>query len=367
MKRKLLAFTAILTLTVLAFGTVFSVSANTTGNGSCGQGVTWEFRDGMLTVSGEGNMDDYSSFSETPWKDYAAQITMIMINGEDNSNVENIGANAFAGCTNLTTVLANDLTKIGTSAFEGCKLLDLVQISTDGSLQIGEYAFSGCESLTSSDLHLPNSISSIGKYAFTDCESLTEFVIPEGITAVAESLFSGCTGLTKVVIPNSVAFIGASAFKDCTALTHLVYCGTEQGWETITKADGWNTGAGEYVFRYHDCSSNTAVYGGNCSVCGQSIGATDTLHRWDEGRISQEPTHFQVGYKIFSCLDCEKTRAESIDTTAEHTYGDWTYDNETKHKRSCVCGDEQTEDHSGEWKKHNAAQHTMVCVCGYTK
>lgn len=47
-------------------------------------------------------------------------------------------------------------------------------------------------------------------------------------------------------------------------------------------------------------------------------------HDWDAGIITQKATCQTKGRKVYTCLDCGKTREESIAKTADHTYGQWT-------------------------------------------
>ena len=58
---------------------------------------------------------------------------------------------------------------------------------------IGDYAFSGCNELTS--VRLPEGLTAIGEYAFSDCYGLTSLTLPEGLTAIGEYAFIGCSGL----------------------------------------------------------------------------------------------------------------------------------------------------------------------------
>ena len=82
---------------------------------------------------------------------------------------------------------------------------------------IGEYAFSGCTSLTS--VTIPNSVTSIGDFAFEDCTSLTSVTIPNSVTLIGNYAFGDCTSLRSITIPDSVTKIIGNAFSGCTSLT----------------------------------------------------------------------------------------------------------------------------------------------------
>lgn len=90
---------------------------------------------------------------------------------------------------------------------------------------IGEFAFEGCDDLTS--VIIGNSVTSIGTGAFSDCTGLTRVTIPDSVTSIGNDAFNLCTGLTSITIPNSVTSIGDSAFY-CTSLTNVYYTGTEK-------------------------------------------------------------------------------------------------------------------------------------------
>lgn len=100
-----------------------------------------------------------------------------------------------------------------------CYYYDVVKYYTSND-RLGDYAFSGCNELTS--LSLPSGITFIGNHAFQDCWGLTSFVIPSKVTTIGVEAFYGCSGLTSLVIPSSVTSIGESAFSDCSGLPSLV-------------------------------------------------------------------------------------------------------------------------------------------------
>ena len=84
---------------------------------------------------------------------------------------------------------------------------------------IGDFAFSGCDGLTS--VTIPESVTTIGEGAFNECSGLTSFDIPSGVTSIQRFTFFECSGLNTIDIPDNVVSIGSAAFYGCTGLTSI--------------------------------------------------------------------------------------------------------------------------------------------------
>ena len=139
--------------------------------------------------------------------------------------VTEIPANAFIGCTGLTSItIPNSVTSIGGRAFAGCTGITSITISAN-TTNVASNAFSGCTGIVSATLPT-TAISAIPKVA------LTTVVINsgEGINYYA---FSGCTELVSITIPASVTSIGDFAFSSCSNLK-IYYLGTVSEWCNIT-------------------------------------------------------------------------------------------------------------------------------------
>jgi hypothetical protein len=245
MKQKL--FTLFLALAT-SVGTIFAES------GSCGENLTWNLTNGVLTISGSGTMSNYE-YMYSPWAGYRENITQVIIG----SGVTSIGEYAFCRCSNLTSVtIPNSVTCITHGAFGECTSLASIELP-NGVTSIGQWAFGNCNNLTS--ITIPNSVTSIGVSAFSGCTGLTSpvynnhifaymppsyvgaYTIPNGIESIAGGAFYGCTGLTSVSIPNSVTSIGDDVFSGCSGLTSV----------TIPNSV---TGIGDWAF--NNCTDLTA-------------------------------------------------------------------------------------------------------------
>ena len=81
-----------------SFMDLFAIKAEASASGTLSETLTWEYNEstGTLTISGSGQIGDYSS-TKRPWEEYKAQVQSIVIG----DNVTSIGKSAFYGFDNL--------------------------------------------------------------------------------------------------------------------------------------------------------------------------------------------------------------------------------------------------------------------------
>ncbi len=187
MRKRLLSFVlAVLMIASLLPATALAadiVDSGTCGAEGDGSNLTWTLdSEGVLTISGSGDMYDYGLF-DAPWYGIRSLVKSAVIA----DGVTSIGEKAFLYCTSLTSVTI-----------------------PDSVTSIGSGAFYYCTSLTS--VTIPGSVTSIGAEAFYNCTSLTSVTIPNSVTSIGDSAFFYCTSLTSVTIPDSVTSIGDDAF-----------------------------------------------------------------------------------------------------------------------------------------------------------
>ena len=183
--------------------------------------LTWKLdADGTMTISGTGAMKDYGySANQSPAYNNLKVKKVVIEKG-----VTNIGNWAFSECNSLTSItIPGNVESIGESAFYSCDNLMDVTLQ-DGVKSIGNAAFILCNNLT--NIVLPNSVTSIGYFAFKDCTSLTSIKIPDSVTSIGSSAFENCSSLTSITILKSVTSIGKNAFKDCYNLTVYLESGS---------------------------------------------------------------------------------------------------------------------------------------------
>ena len=149
--------------------------------------------------------------------------------------VKEIDANAFCGCTSLSSIVLSDDVKIlGAGAFAGCPgdengLVIFNNVVYGGSYdipsrvvipdtvtRIADYALSRFYRLKS--VLIPGNVKSIGEYAFCESDLGEGVVICDGVEDIGTGAFYN-TGLKSIVIPGSVNSIGESAFFRSESLT----------------------------------------------------------------------------------------------------------------------------------------------------
>ena len=193
---KKLKFLLPIILSLTAIITIFVVSQIPAKaeemSGTCGDNLTWSFDEatGTLTISGTGDMTDYSydSYSSAPWKSKWASIKTAKIS----EGVTSIGDHAFDGCKNLTSItIPSSFTSFGDYAFDQCINLKDVYIT-----DIAAWCNIEFDGLFSSPFHH-------AKNLYCNSELVTDLVIPDGVTSISNCAFYSCDSIVNVTIPNN--------------------------------------------------------------------------------------------------------------------------------------------------------------------
>ena len=171
---------------------LMGLSANAQKTGTCGPDLDWELTDdGVLTITGTGEMDNYTGgIAGKPWS---------------YKNVKQV-------------IIDDGVTTIGNSAFSECKSLTSINIPNSVKT-IGVCAFSTCTALTS--INIPNSVTTIEKGAFSYCYKLKQIDIPNSVTTLSKDLLSDCRALESIRIHKDVVKIEEDAFDGCSNLTNI--------------------------------------------------------------------------------------------------------------------------------------------------
>ena len=175
----------------------------------------------------------------------------------------NIGINAFANCTRLTTVDFPNCSYIGNNAFRFCYSLTTVSFPNCTNISIDAFAY--CSSLIS--VNFPN-CSYIGSNAFRRCCSLISVDFPN-CSYISYGAFASCTSLISVDFPNC-SYIGSYAFKECTNLTIVNFSNcsyiSNNAFYSCTNLTSVNFSNCSYISNnaFYSCTNLTSV---NFPVC----------------------------------------------------------------------------------------------------
>ena len=253
-------------------GTITWVAYGPIASGQCGDDLTWTLEEnGTLTISGTGDMWNWSNIDLAPWWSYGQyEITALDIQ----PGVTGIGEYAFHSCGKLTEITVPEgVTRIGYAAFSSCN--SLTSVTLPASLtETGNDLFRSCDSLTDiyfggtramwSQLNMPYdhysitvhcsdgdiapadvmycgdnliwTLSSEGVLTVAGSGSMWNFDdghapwaaslgsiksvrIISGATSIGSNAFARCDALTSVTIPEGVTSIGRGAFYACYGLT----------------------------------------------------------------------------------------------------------------------------------------------------
>ena len=166
------------------------------------------------------------------------------------SKLEAIYTNAFSYCTNLTSITIPAGVKrytddyypgIADNPFIGCIKLATITVeagnqdfSSEGGILYNKDKTELLAYPTApANFTIPASITNIGWYAFSNCENLTSVTIPGNVKYISNSAFSNCGNLTSVSLTTGLETIGNNAFSYCPKLTGITL---PEGLWTI---DGW--------------------------------------------------------------------------------------------------------------------------------
>ncbi len=295
-----------ITVTYSTLTTSFNVTVSepVSESGTCGTKAKWTLKNGVLTISGTGEIDSYTE-NGAPWYKFGGQVKTITVE----SGITSVGAFAFANTLVETVNIPDTLRVIDKTAFYNTPQLLLINVDSDNksfsyknasllsrdgtklyaiAFARYEHTYTVPEGVTSidayklfyhsnirtvnvnKDLYSIDPTTFIGAYrlekfnvdarnialtakdgvlytknmnalvCYPYAKSGNSFVLPEGVTVIREYAFAENTKISSLSIPSSLVRIDANAFYSVTALFNVTYAGSEGEWSSITVGDGNN-------------------------------------------------------------------------------------------------------------------------------
>lgn len=290
--------------------TVTAPSRDFTFDATTGTIKKYNGNDAVVNIPSEINGTPVTTIGNAAFRD--SSVTSVTIP----DSVTEIGSNAFADCTNLTSVnykgdWSNLTIQSGNPAVEDAakdaaneQLFDfefilnntaVVVISYKGTAAdvtipsrykgkpvtvIDPVAFYNNSAVTS--VTIPDSVTAIPDYAFGFCSQLTNISIPNSVTFIGFSAFRSCTSLKSITLPSSLSTIGNYAFADCPSLMTVTYPGSKTQWDdNITK------GSNNDVLENHlVCNTLEATF----TADGTTLAPAQTINRGEKFTKPTEPS-----------------------------------------------------------------------------
>lgn len=129
--------------------------------------------------------------------------------------ITSLGSALFTHCSVKTVEFPESLTEIGDVVFENCFELEEITIP-DSVTTIGKSCFKYCDALK--HIHLPKAMTVVPYGAFHACFFLDDIDIPESVTEIEPCAFMSCLSLKALSLPQSLKKIGVAAFFGCRNL-----------------------------------------------------------------------------------------------------------------------------------------------------
>ena len=166
--------------------------------------------------------------------------SLTSVDFSQNTNIRSLQAETFRSCTSLAKVtLSPVIYSIGDYCFSGCESLSELDFGQNSVLNtIGDYAFQVTSALIS--IEFPSNLQDIGDYAFL-MSGLTELSFPEDsrLESIGEYAFNDTSLAGEVVFPQSLKTIGRNAFYS-NDLISIAFQGDIESIETYAFAQNPN-------------------------------------------------------------------------------------------------------------------------------
>lgn len=203
-----------------------------------------------------------------------------------------IADHAFENGKELDSVIIpKTIRRIGTKAFYGCKKLQNLQIE-EGVAEVGEAA-------------VGKGYLEIGDYAFSDCDSLTKVIFPKSLKRIGEGAFFDCDNIYDINLSYNVQEIGTDAFAECGFLMLINVEGMN---EFFKSTDGVLYNADESILIQYPAARGEETY---------SIGF-ETIEIKEKAFMNADVEFVDINNKIlekigeYAFQDCKKIQTITI-------------------------------------------------------
>ena len=272
-------------------------------SGTCGLNLTWTlYQNGLLMISGVGEMEEYISYHDVPWYDSVYPINNVIIGAD----VTSLSKYAFYNCFSLINIYVDEKNENYCSV-EG------VLFDKNKTILVKYPIGKSDTSYT-----IPHGVVAIDDNAFRFEGSLIYVEIPNGVTIIEEAAFVNCYNLTSVDIPGTLSQISDAAFGNCECLTDIYYNGTKNEWDGKVNVGEYNEPLLDATFHFYNSSNfpftKTTVYndGKEFDVKLNNVerGKTVVLALYNDGQLVDIKKGIYEGENLTFTTTCEYTNAK---------------------------------------------------------
>jgi|GEM_PF-1162542 len=206
------------------------------GAALCGDSLIWSVdpENGVLTISGVGEMYDFTSENDIPWYRDRERITSVVIM----SGVTSIGAFAFSGCGAASVIIPGDVLTVGSSSLSACSsLADIYYGGTQTEWENIGMSVGERDAISNVTVHYGALCGEALVWSFDEntgmltiegSGDMTDFSSPVDVPWQDFAL-----SVSSVSLPSGITSVGSFAFYGCSSLTDVYYDGDESAWANV--------------------------------------------------------------------------------------------------------------------------------------
>ena len=335
-------------------------------------------------------INDLSSFCKIEFNNssvFNGSITYLYVNNTQvtdltiPTDITELKAYTFYNALTITSVtIPSTVTSInGNGTFQNNGLIN-VTVPSSVTSWTGSDTFSSCASLTDATL---NNSGAIGEFAFLGCNSLTSVTFGNNITEIKSGAFENCQSLTDITFGDNITSIGGYAFNNCTSLTSVTFnsptpptidstsfegvpstckfyvpCSAVHTWRT---ASNWSNAS--QIVGYESCTVYDWEVVPNEYICdgNDKYEKSKKIRSFDGGTTWEDvtPIQYQKGQLIeASSTDCVGA------SIAVNLYSEW--QTSTSYGSISDTGNYDFYQSSSNYHVHNGKATMFITINGYT-
>lgn len=206
-----------------------TVADPVSASGTCGKDLVWTLKNGVLTISGTGDMNSYSA-GDAPWSKYSDHITAVSVS----DGVGSIGSYAFSYLPIISISVPESVKSISDTAVYMCTSLKTISVATNNRYYASKDGVLYSKDMTKLHIYpagkaestftIPNTVKFIGGYQIFRGTVLKEIILTESVYSIDETAFLLAPNIEKVTVRSrSAALASVDGVLFNKSLSELIY------------------------------------------------------------------------------------------------------------------------------------------------